>query len=68
VKSKISTLPAAVLTPTGGYVYADARVAYRVTDGATLSVSGQNLLQSPQKQTSAPAVERRVFATITADF
>jgi outer membrane receptor for ferrienterochelin and colicins len=67
----LEALPFAVgtfLTPIGAYVSTDARVAYRLTDWATLSVSGQNLLQSPQKQTSGPAVERRVFATITVDF
>ena len=36
------------------YVSVDARIAYRITDNLTLAISGQNLLQSPQKQTSAP--------------
>ncbi len=63
-----ATATGSMLTPIGAYVSADARVAYRVTEWATLSVSGQNLLQSPQKQTSGPAVERRVFATITVNF
>ena len=56
------------LVPVGAYVSLDARVAYRLTDWATLAVSGQNLLQSPQQQTSGPAVERRVFATLSANF
>jgi hypothetical protein len=46
----------------------DGRVAYRLMDWATLSVSGQNLLQSPQKQTSGAAVERQVFATLSVTF
>ncbi len=50
------------------YVSVDARIAYRVTDNLTLAFSGQNLLQSPQKQTSAPEVERRVFVTASVGF
>jgi iron complex outermembrane receptor protein len=45
------------------YVTVDGRIAYRVTDKLTLAVSGQNLLDSPQRQTSAPAVERRIYVT-----
>ena len=56
------------LVPVGPYVSLDGRVAYRLTDWAMLAVSGQNLLQSPQRQTSGPAVERRVFATISANY
>ncbi len=50
------------------YVSVDARIAYRVTDNLTLAFSGQNLLQSPQKQTSAPEVERRVYVTASVGF
>ena len=50
------------------YVSVDARIAYHVTDNLTLAFSGQNLLQSPQKQTSAPEVERRVFVTASVGF
>jgi len=57
-----------VLVPVGAYVSVDGRVAYRLTDWATLSVSGQNLLQSPQRQTSGAAVERQVFATLNINF
>ena len=56
------------LVPIGAYVSLDGRVAYRLTDRATLAVSGQNLLQSPQQQTSGPAVERRIFATVSASY
>ena len=57
-----------VLVPVGAYVSVDGRVAYRLTDWATLAVSGQNLLQSPQRQTSGAAVERQVFATLSVNF
>jgi outer membrane receptor for ferrienterochelin and colicins len=57
-----------VLVPVGAYLSVDGRVAYRLTDWATLSVSGQNLLQSPQRQTSGAAVERQVFATLSMNF
>jgi hypothetical protein len=56
------------LVPVEAYVSLDGRVAYRLTDWATLAVSGQNLLQSPQQQTSGPAVERRVFATLNVNY
>jgi iron complex outermembrane receptor protein len=59
---------ATALAPVGAYVSLDARVAYRLTDWATIAVSGQNLLQSPQQQTSGPAVERRIFATVSASY
>jgi len=57
-----------VLVPVGSYVSIDGRVAYRLADWATLSVSGQNVLQSPQRQTSGAAVERQVFATLSVRF
>jgi iron complex outermembrane receptor protein len=56
------------LVHVGAYVSVDGRVAYRLADWATLSVSGQNLLQSPQRQTSGAAVERQVFATLSVNF
>ena len=52
------------LSPVPDYLSADARIAYRLNDWATLSISGQNLLSSPQQQTSGPRVERRIFATL----
>lgn len=48
------------------YVSIDGRIAYQINDHLTLAVSGQNLLQSPQRQTSAAAVERRVLFTVSA--
>ncbi len=50
------------------YVSVDGRVAYKFTDSVTLAVSGQNLLQSPQEQTSGPKVARQVFATLSFNF
>jgi len=61
-------VPGTFLTPVPGYVSADARIAYRLTDWATFSISGQNLLQSKQRQTSGPAVERRIFGTLSVNF
>ena len=51
-----------------GYVALDGRVAYKLTDRVTLSLSGQNLTQSSQRQTSGPNVERRVVGGITVGF
>jgi outer membrane receptor for ferrienterochelin and colicins len=59
---------ATALVPVGAYISVDGRVAYRLADWATLAVSGQNLLQSPQRQTSGAAVERQVFATLSVNF
>ena len=56
------------LSPVPDYLSVDARIAYRLTDWATLAVSGQNLGSSPQKQTAGPMVERRVFATVTVSY
>ncbi|MDE1939759.1 MAG: hypothetical protein KGI68_12105, partial [Alphaproteobacteria bacterium] len=53
------------LVPIGTYASLDGRLAYRLTDWATVSVSGQNLLQSAQRQTSGPYIERQIFATLT---
>ncbi len=62
-----SSTPGGTLVRIPDYVSMDARIAYRMTDHLTLAVSGQNLLQSPQRQTSAPEVERRVYLTVTAN-
>ena len=60
-----ATMLATALAPVGSYATVDARAAYRLTDWATIAVSGQNLLQSPQRQTSGPRVERQVFVTLS---
>ncbi len=55
--------PAGTLVRIPDYVSVDARIAYRVTDNLTLALSGQNLLELPQRQTSAAMVERRILMT-----
>ncbi len=59
---------ATLLTPIGGYASADGRIAYDVTPWAKLSLSGQNITQSAQLQTSGPMVERVVLGTLTIGF
>jgi len=54
------------LVPVHAYFNADARIGYRINDNLTLSVSGQNLLEARQIQTSGPAIERRVFVNLAA--
>ena len=56
------------LVPVGAYVTVDGRVAYQLTDWATLAISGQNLLQSPQRQTGAADIERQVMATLNVHY
>jgi len=56
------------LTRIDGFVTMDGRVAYKLTDKATLSLSGQNLGQATQRQTSGPDVERRVIGSVGVDF
>ncbi len=60
--------PTGTLSSIPDYVSLDARLAYRLSENLTLSISGQNLLNSPQRQTSAAAVERQVFVSVAADF
>jgi iron complex outermembrane receptor protein len=61
-------VPPTALTPVSDYVSVDGRIAYRVTPWATLSLSGQNISQSTQQQTSGPKIERSVFGTLAVDF
>lgn len=56
------------LAPINDYVSIDTRVAYQLTDRITLALSGQNITQATQRQTSGPNVERRVLGTITVKF
>jgi outer membrane cobalamin receptor len=53
------------LTPVGSFASVGGRAAYQITDWASLAVSGENLLQPQQRQTSGPDVEREVFLTLT---
>ena len=65
IQGQSAFLPGGVLVRIPEYVSVDARIGYRVNEHLALAVSGQNLLQSPQRQTSAPDVERRVLVTVT---
>ena len=56
------------LTPVPAYFNADARMGYRINDNLALSVSGQNLLQPRQVQTSGPAIERRILVNLAATY
>lgn len=51
-----------------GYFSFAGRVGYWLTDGVQVAVSGQNLITSPQQQTSLTEAERRAFLTLTANF
>jgi iron complex outermembrane receptor protein len=59
---------ASLLSPVPDHFSFDARIAYRLSEWATLAISGQNLGSSPQKQTSGPMVERSVFASLTVTY
>lgn len=63
----LNSFPAA-LTRIGSYATLDGRIAYKITDNITLSLSGQNLTTAHQRQTSGPEVERRVFGWIQIGF
>lgn len=47
------------------HVAVDGRIGYAINDRIVLALSGQNLGRSEQRQTSAPEVERRLFATFS---
>ena len=67
-KGLVPTLTGTGLIPVQDYFNADARIGYRINRNLTLSVSGQNLLQSRQIQTSGPPIERRIFVNVGASF
>ena len=56
------------LTPIAPYASVDSRVGYSVSDRMTLSVSGQNLTEASQRQTSGPNVQRRLLGTMSIYF
>lgn len=66
----VEVIPTAanVLVPISGYSAVDARVAYRFNEKVVLEFTGQNLLHSEQRQTSAALVERRLQATLSYAF
>jgi outer membrane receptor for ferrienterochelin and colicins len=57
--------PNRLLVQVHAFVAIDARLAYRLSDHLVLSVSGQDLTNAQQQQTSGPDVERRLFATLS---
>jgi iron complex outermembrane receptor protein len=54
------------LTPIPSYVSVDARLGCKLNDRLTLSLAGQNIMLSRQRQTAAPDVERRVTLSVQA--
>ncbi|MCG9914761.1 MAG: TonB-dependent receptor [Phenylobacterium sp.] len=58
----------AALQPVEGHMTFAGRIARELPNGMTLAVSGQNLLDDAQRQTSGLAAERRVFMTLSKDW
>jgi iron complex outermembrane recepter protein len=58
----------AQLVPIPSHAAMDVRVAYAVNDRIAIELSGRNIASSMQRQTSAPDVERAVFATFAMTF
>lgn len=58
----------ASLAPIPSHVAVDGRLGYAVNDRITVVLSGRNLGSPQQRQTSAPEVERSLFATFSMDF
>lgn len=60
------------LTNTDGYVEADARLGWRLTDALELAVNGQNLLEDRRVETGDPVRQRSfgrsVFVSLRAGF
>lgn len=56
------------LVPISDYVAIDGRLAYRLGERATVSLSGRNLAHDEQRQTSAAAVEREWLARFEYSF
>lgn len=54
-----------VLKPVKGYASLSSRVGYRMENGLTFAVSGQNLLKAQQQQTRGLEAERRVQFTLS---
>jgi outer membrane receptor for ferrienterochelin and colicins len=57
-----------IFIPVPAFAAIDGRLAYKLNQRITWSVSGQNLTHASQVQTSGPAVERRVLGTMTFNF
>jgi outer membrane receptor for ferrienterochelin and colicins len=59
--------PGRLLVPIQPFTSIDARLAYRLTDQFLLAISGQDLFNAQQQQTSGPNVERQFFVTLAFD-
>jgi iron complex outermembrane receptor protein len=57
-----------VLYPVPSYTAVDARIAYAMNDRMTVALSGQNLLDSDQRQTAGSNVERRILVSLNIAF
>jgi hypothetical protein len=68
ITSIVTTVVAGELTPLSDFVTIDARLGYRVGDRITVALSAQGLFHDEQRQTSAAAVERRVFGSVAISF
>jgi outer membrane receptor for ferrienterochelin and colicins len=66
--SATAVLAAPQLVPISNYVSFDGRVAYKLTDWATLALSAQSFGQASQHQTAGANVQRQVFGTLTVGF
>ena len=53
------------LQPVKAYASLSSRVGYKMDNGVTLAVSGQNLLKAQQKQTRGLEAERQLVASIS---
>jgi iron complex outermembrane receptor protein len=56
------------MTFVSSYVSIDGRIAYKLNDTVTISLSGQNISEARQQQTSGPNVERRVIGGVAVAF
>lgn len=58
------------LTPVevGNYIVLNGRIGYKVTEGLTIALTGQQFNNSRLLQSAAPPIERRLFLTATARF
>ncbi len=53
---------------TDGYVKAGGRIGYAITDSTTAAVSGTGVNKSTIQQSAWPAVERKIFFSLTQKF
>jgi iron complex outermembrane receptor protein len=56
-----------VLVPVQPFASVDARLGYRLTDRLTLAISGRDLFNAQQQQTSGPDVQRQFFVSLGFD-